>query len=465
MSENEKAIDSSDIQKHELTYKKLALFSFPLVSTMISISLSHLILTRCLGFFPNPELYISSFNVARSFIILLQFPLAALTLTITTFTVNKATFKKVKKYIFSLIILLTIWLIVISYTNLGKYILSNFYNLDGELLQNAVTSLKIVIFFPILVAIRSYFLGVALKLRKLKFAAFGSFFRLLSIFLCSFFIPDLLKVIKPQYLPGLLMILMGFVEVLFYAFGLIRLTKGRITNHIIYSMREQNIYFEEGKTSYRKFLVFGIPLMISFLIAQFLPSLTHAALALSDKKITVLAVYTISMSVINLFSSIRFQLPQVVVNHNSFNVNDRSILIRSFLLIAGVFSIFLAVIAFTPVGSYIFIKLLNVSESSTKILKLTCAFGILNPAAAIFGAYKRGKLFKIKKTGMLVFERIIGAFLPYILFFLIPIIKWEYAAALGVLMLAFSDIISGLFNSIVFKINVKRDPGLISSRF
>jgi hypothetical protein len=407
-------------------------------------------------------MYISSFSVARTVVNFVQASGFVSTYLIATFVTNEYTFLKVKKFLFALFVLVLTTSMSVAYTPLNKIIFVNCFNLSGELLDNAITSLKVIIYFSLIVFIRLYFLGIAIKLRKIRFATVGSTIRLLVITTFSFFIPELLNIFGPQYLPPLLLLSMASVEALVYAIGVFKITRGKITNHVMYSLKQQNLYINDDTVSYSKLLKFAIPFILSFIIGQLLPGFTQSALALSENNVIILAVYTISSSVALIISSFSFQLPQLVVNHECFVPHNRKIIIKFCYILAAISTTILILIGFTSVGNFVFIQLLKVSPSSTNIAKLACRFAILQPASSMFMAYKRGKLLKIKRTNMLIFERLIGSILPYSLMFIIPVIKWQYAAAVGLLMTTLANFAAGLFLHIIFKINVKKSPELIS---
>lgn len=462
---NAKKINLAHSDEHSLTYLSILRFYVPLGISAIAISMANLLLNRCIGLFPDSDVYMSSFSVARSMTFLFQSLIAAVTLMITTFTVNERTFRTVNRYILVLCTLLAGWLMVLAYTPIGRHILHNFYNLDGILLDNAVIATRLAIFFPLEICVRTYFLGIAIKLRSVKIAALGSIIRVAVIFALSLFIPQLLRIMDPIYLAGTLLITMGFVECMVYALGVIFQTRGQIQMHLMHALRQQNTYISDGETSTLHLIKFSAPLILSFALGALLPSFTKSALALGENNVKTIAVYTIVASVINIVAAFSFQLPQLLVNNDTTNAMNR-LRIRRFAMGLGAISIVVMVlIAFTPVGDFVFLHLLKTDASNVAIAKLSCVFALIFPASVIFMAYKRGKLIKIKKTSMLVFEMAIGSVLPYFLVFIIPIIEWRYAAAVGVMMLSVANIIAGVFDHLVFVYHRKKDPQLIQEHF
>ena len=446
----------------KITYSQLFRFFIPLGTSTLLITISNMLLNRCLGYIPNSEFYISSFSVARTLMLLFMSPVTVIAFVVTSFTENRGTFVKLTKYGIISIIVLQIWFFILSFTPIGSYILSRLYNLDGKLLDNAVYSLKTICFLPVFFFARNYFLGVSIKLRNMKFAAFGSFLRTLLILLMSFAMPGMLRTFKAESVPGILLFMMIGLEALVYAIGVLITTKGNFVSSVIQSIKRQNIFSESSLLSYRKILVFASPLMLSYSMAQLLPSFTQSALALGQSKEIILTVYSVSLSLINIIGSFSFQIPQLVVNHDTFNPNNRHIIRKFCYIIAAAMTSIIVITAFTELGNFIFINILKVSQSNLDVAKLTLKYGLLYPVSMVFMAYKRGKLIKIKKTGLLVFERIIGTAISLILFLVIPVISWRHGAGAGIITLTVANIATGIFNGIIFKVSVRRDPSLVT---
>ncbi len=446
---------------NKITYYKLLVFFIPLGTSTFLISISNMLLNRCLGYLPNSELYISSFSVARTLMLLFMSPVSVISLVVTTFIQNKETFKKVSKFAVVTIVLLQIWFAILSFSNISRNIFSNMYHLDGQLLENALLSLKIVSFLPIFFFIRNFFLGISIKLRNIKFATIGSFLRVTLILICSFIMPWLIKTFRVEYLPGILLFLMIFLESSVYVLGVIITTKGRVLLKLLDTMRSQNTLSENNSLKYIKILYFSLPLILSYSMGQLLPSFSQSALALGENKEIILTVYSVSLSLLNIIGSFSFQIPQLVVNHDTFNPTNKN-KVRNFCIFVALSMVsFMLLIAFTGIGDIFLKNIMKVSSSSLKIAKLCLMFGILYPASTVFMSYKRGKLIKIRKTTFLVFERVIGTLISLILFAVVPIIAWQFGAAAGVLTLTVANFATGMFTHLIFKLSVKKDPQLI----
>ncbi|MCK5128217.1 MAG: hypothetical protein KAQ68_00080 [Clostridiales bacterium] len=450
------------LSNDQVSYSKLVKFFVPLGLATLMIATSNMLLNRCLGFIPNSEFYISSFSVARTLSMLFMSPVSAITLVVTSFTENKNTYLKVQKFAIICAIVMLLWFMILSYTPLGELTFSKLYNLQGELLDNALVSFRTIMFLPILFLLRNFFLATSIKLRNIRFAAIGSLLRVIVVILFSFFIPEMLLVIKPQHLPGFILFCMIFVESLVYALGVFRITKGKVILHIVQSLKEQNTYKYDAIVSYKKILKFALPLMLSFSIAQLIPSFSQSALALGQNAAVILSIYSISLNILHIISSFNFQLPQLVVNHDSFHPTNRHIIRRLCYILGAVITMIMFIVAFTKLGDYIFISIMKLSIEHLDVAKLTLKFALFYPAASIFMSYKRGKLIKIRKTGILVFERALSSVLPLILFLIIPNIPWMYGAGIGIIVLTTANLASGIFTSIVFNMNVQRNPSLIT---
>ncbi len=454
--------ETSGDDLNKITFYKLLVFFIPLGTSTFLISISNMLLNRCLGYIPNSEFYISSFSVARTLMLLFMSPVSIIALVVTTFTQNKNTFKKVTKFALITITLLQIWFFVLSFTDISRNILSSMYNLDGRLLDNAVLSLKTICILPIFFFARNFFLGISIKLRNIKFATIGSFLRVLLILIFSFIMPSVLRAFRAEYVPGILLFGMIFLESLVYVLGVLITTKGKVLLHLLNSMRTQNILSIDDSLNYKKILYFSLPLILSYSMGQLLPSFSQSALALGENKEIILTVYSISLSLLNIIGSFSFQIPQLVVNHDTFNPINKNKVRNFCFFVAGTMTVFMLLLSFTVIGDFSLANIMKVSQNNISIAKLSLIFGILYPASTVFMAYKRGKLIKIQKTTLLVFERVIGTLISLVLFLIVPIVAWQYGSAAGILTLTAANFATGLFTHIVFKISTKRKPEIIT---
>lgn len=449
-------------EDNKITYSQLFAFFIPLGTSTLLISISNMLLNRALGYIPDSEFYISSFTVARTLMLLFMSPVSVIALVVTTFTQNKKTFKKVTWFAIINIILLELWFVVMAFTPIGRFLLSNLYNLDGKLLDNAVISLKIISFLPVCFLVRNYFLGVAIKLRNTKFATIGSLLRVILTLILSLSMPSIIKNVPHEYIGGILLSAIITLEALVYALGVVYTTKGKILIHLVHSLKRQDTYSEVNSINYKKIVVFALPLILSYSMAQLLPSFSQSALALSQNKEVTLTIYAVSLSFINIVGAFNFQIPQLVVNHDTFNPKNKNIVRNFCLIIAGIMFLCMIIVAFTGLGKYLAVSLLKLSTQNAELAKMSFRYGLFYPASLVFMSYKRGKLIKIQKTALLVFERVIGTLISLILFVIIPLISWEHGAGMGILVLTVANFATGIFVDIIFKVSVKKNPELIS---
>jgi hypothetical protein len=274
--------------------------------------------------------------------------------------------------------------------------------------------------------------------------------------------PSIIKNVPHEYIGGILLSAIITLEALVYALGVVYTTKGKILIHLVHSLKRQDTYSEVNSINYKKIVVFALPLILSYSMAQLLPSFSQSALALSQNKEVTLTIYAVSLSFINIVGAFNFQIPQLVVNHDTFNPKNKNIVRNFCLIIAGIMFLCMIIVAFTGLGKYLAVSLLKLSTQNAELAKMSFRYGLFYPASLVFMSYKRGKLIKIQKTALLVFERVIGTLISLILFVIIPLISWEHGAGMGILVLTVANFATGIFVDIIFKVSVKKNPELIS---
>lgn len=445
----------TDIAKINIvTYGKLTRFYLPLLISAISISMTHFIINIALGKLPDPDLYISAYNTSRSLVLVFQSIGVCLAYVVTTFIVNEATFIKVTKYSIFTLVILTVIFLSIAFTPLSHFIFSDLYNLSGELLNKAIIITRFIIFFSLSVCIRHYFVGMALRLRYNPFISIASFCRLLVVIVLNLFMVSLIKNINNDYLPGLMLVLCGFTEAGVIAVCIFIYNKD-LKRSVVNACKKTGIYDEKADIKYSQIIAFTAPIILSFMLGKLVPGVTNSALALAENNEKVIAAFSIAMVIVNMISSFMMSFQHIIINHDSFNVDNRRI-IKNFAIILSVIGCsILCFVAFTPLGDYILIDIFNALPSTARLSKIMLRFMVLNPIFMVYTNFYYGYLLKIKKTKLLIFQRVISSLIPYLLFVFIKFVPWEYVAAMGGIVICICNLSSGIYNNIIYRIITK----------
>ena len=438
-----------------VTYKKLIKFYLPLIISSTSIVMTHIIINNALGKLYDPDLYISSYNTSISMVMIFQSIGMCLSVIFASFVVNEKTYIKVKRYSIATMLVIAFALFTIAFTPLSRFIFSKAYNLKGELLEKTIISTKFICFFSVSVTIRTFFVGVALKLRYNPLISVASFMRLVMVFMLNLSMAFFIKNMNNDYIPGFLLMICGITEMSVIALSIWIFSKD-IKGKIVQKCAESSSYSKDDDTSYRQIFIFSTPIILSMVLRVLVPGVTNSALALSQNAERVIAAYSVSLLINNFVASLLMNFRLIAISHDSLEIENKR-KIRNFAITIGLFgAVFMAAAAFTPVGDFALVDVLNALPETANISKIALMFLILNPIFLAYEAYYYGYLLKIRKTKMITFQRLIASIIPYALFLLIPIFSWKYAAALGTAAVTLGSFSAGLFNHIAFKLSFRK---------
>ena len=439
----------------ELTYKKLIKFYLPLIISSSSIMLTHIIINNALGKLYNPDLFISSYNTSRSMVMIFQSIGMCLSVVFASFTVNEKTYIKVKRYSIATILIIAVLLISIVFTPLSRLIFSKAYNLKGDLLEKSIITAKFICFFSISVSIRTFFVGIAIKLKYNPLISAASFMRLIMVFILNLMMGYLVQKINTDFIPGFLLMMCGVTEMAVIVLSIWIYSKD-IKGKIVEKCIQSPYYDKDEDVTYRQIFYFALPVILSMVLRVLVPSVTNSALALSYNAEKVIAAYSIAMIVNQFVAATLMNFRLVAISHDSLAKENKRI-IRNFVFSLGVFgAVFVAIAAFTPFGEFALINVLNALPDTAVVGKTALIFLILNPIFLAYEAYYYGYLLKIRKTKMITFQRLIASLIPYALFLLVPIVSWEFAAALGAAAVTLGSLSAGIFNHLAYKYSYKQ---------
>ena len=434
----------------KLTYKNLTKFYLPLILSASSIMLTHIIINNALGKLYDPDLFISSYNTSRGMVMIFQSVGMCLSIIFASFVVNEKTYVKVKRYSIGTILIIAFCLLAIAFTPISRFIFSHAYNLKGDLLEKTIISTRFICFFSLSVTIRTFFVGVAIKLKYNPIISVASFMRLVMVLVLNLTMAFFINNMNNDFIPGFLLMMCGVTEMAVIASSIWIYAKD-IKGKVVQVCAQNQNYDRNEDVSYRQIILYGLPIILSNVLSVLVPSVTNSALALSANAEKVIAAYSIAIIINNFVAAMLMNFRLIAISHDSLEKENKK-KIRNFAIGIGAFgAAFVALAAFTPFGNFALVDVLNALPDTAGVAKAALVFLILNPLFLAYEAYFYGYLLKIRKTKMIIFQRLIPSLIPYALFLLIPFVSWEHAAALGAATITLGSFSAGLFNHLVYR--------------
>ena len=180
--------DNSNIVKkqfEEISYKTVTMFIGPLIISAFIRSLARPIIDSGLARTITPELAISSYAVAWSLGIIIVSPVMMFHQVSLNFGDEKDSqnLKIVKKLTIYIGGILSLFVGIISFSNLGYVVLRHLIGVNVEISNLAIDVLRIMTVLPIVMIIRQYYWGLLMSKKMTKYISYGKFVNIITLFL------------------------------------------------------------------------------------------------------------------------------------------------------------------------------------------------------------------------------------------------------------------------------------------
>ena len=380
-----------------LTIREQLLFFLPLAITSFLMIISHSLFNAGLARLPDPEVMIAAFAVAKSLMHIFQSPVTMIRQTVTALIDRRANLRITTQFLLLVSASVILLLGITAFSGLSRLIFRSIMGLTGKTLDQAVLMLHILFLFPIMVAIRDYFVGFSLKFRIAPLITTGSVIRIIYVLIFILFI-DQMSALPPAYLASLMFIGGVAIEAATLVIGNILLV-GCFNNKLDQQQKEQTEPIHSARLTYTTIICFYLPLIMTRLIHTTIMPIINSGLARTSEPDLAISVFAVawSLGMIVLSPFIMFhQVPLNYIDENGMS-NQRSV--RKFALLLAIMSAaVLFLIAFTDLGYLILTKLIGtshqVSVRAGDVLKLMCLLPFLMAARE----YYWGMLMKRRQT-------------------------------------------------------------------
>ncbi len=148
-----------------LSHRYIFKFTLPLWISSLAWTSSFSLMNFFIGRTLNNEAGLAGFTIIRSLSIFLSSPIFSL-VTVVLILGNHHTLKRIRQFSMGLVLMLTLVVLTVVFTDLKTILLSDFFHLSGAALAWSRQVLHILLFFPALLGIRCYFEGLFMRERK-----------------------------------------------------------------------------------------------------------------------------------------------------------------------------------------------------------------------------------------------------------------------------------------------------------
>jgi Na+-driven multidrug efflux pump len=327
-----------------VTLKKLFLFFIPMGFSVVLINLSHVIINGTLARAADPQTILAGYALAMSLLTVTERPAILLRQTCSALVRDRVSFRAVRFVGLCVVCASLVFGALVAYSPAGHWVFAVAFGAEPAVEREAVTAWRALMFLTWFSGFRCLFQGVIIYRMRTKWLTIGMLFRLAGMFALSrWFIHTGVS----SALQGALIFVTGMViEALLSWIECRRLLK---------ALPERGV--ESDISRPRQVLPFYRPLLFSSLIVVWVMPILNAMLGTTEDAKLAIASYAVAASLMGLMLGFFTYFHQIALH---FGRTDPGQVRRFTLMLGLVPAVLLAVMAYTPIGPWMFTHALNV---------------------------------------------------------------------------------------------------------
>lgn len=382
-----------------ISLKEQMKFFVPLGMTQGIIALTHSLFNAALARFPSPEVLISAFAVAKSILQMIQYPVSMIKHTMTSLTTDAKSYYKVRRFIAIVGIGIVVMFLVFAFTGLSRWVMKTLIGVEGQVLEEAVIMLRILVLFPLFVTVRDFYQGVAIKLRMTPVVTMASLMRVIFVGIMVFLADFFSFMPGSYYAPGIFAVAL-FVEA---STVTILIHKGKLDIPQAIERqydRVKDLDVVHKELNNRFILMFFLPLTLTALLRTMATPIINAGLARTVNPEIALSAFAVGWSVGILAVAPLMMFHQVPLNflkENDTQENYQSV--KQFgAIVGGTMSLLIAITGFTPLGYYVLHTMMGTSVVISNMALDVLQIMTLLPIFFVIRQYLWGLFLKRQST-------------------------------------------------------------------
>jgi hypothetical protein len=338
------------------------IFFVPLGITSSLTTLTHSFFNAAIASLPSPEVYLSAFTVAKSLLHVIQNPVGMVRQAVTALVTNSESYHKIKYRIFLLATLVFLLFVVFVFTGGASWTFKNIMGLKGKVLEAASIIIKVFIFFPLVITLRNFFQGIAIKFSRTPIVTVATVARV--IFVASIaMLAGKIDFIPPGVFAGLLFLGAASIEA-FTVFTGVKIHTKSIPRKLDEVLKDKpNVDVKE--ITNRLFLSFMGPLILTSLIRSLSKPIIDSGLARTTSPEIAISAYAVAwgLGIIIVSPLMMFhQVPLHFIDSEGNNEYQRKSVKKFAKYLSIILALIIIIMSFTSIGVYIMKNFIGVSE-------------------------------------------------------------------------------------------------------
>lgn len=433
----------------QVTLKEQVFFYLPLAATSFIIIITHTFFNAGLARLPNPEVMIAAFAVAKSLMHVFQSPVMMIRQTVTALIDHHKNFRKTLIFLSLVVGCVVFMLGMTAFSGLSRWLFTHVMGLEGQTLDEAVTMLKILFLFPLMVSVRDFFTGISIRFRTVPLITAASVVRVIYVMIFIALI-DQMTALPGAILAGLMFIGGVAIEALVMVVGT-RIFNWTIPRKLA-ELDRQAQRQEPRPLSYRMIFGFYSPLIVTTVVYNTVMPIVNSGLARSSQPELALSVFAVAWGLGFVVLSPFNMLHQVPLKYIGTVGNGNARAVRLFMLLTAVASAAaLALISFTGLGYYILRYWIGTSHEISLLAADVLKFMCVSPFLLAAREYYWGILLKRRKTRFIWQGKTISLLVLLLVLLLTLSYTPANAAIIGVVCIISGEAAESLFLLWIFR--------------
>lgn len=367
-----------DVAPGAVTYRRIALAYLPLAFSWIFMALEGPVSMTLLGLTPQQKLDAASFLVLFGLAIWIESPVIDLLSTSTTWGTNRQRWEVIWRFTGLTMLFVTVVHGLVAFSPIYDLIMRGVLNVSPEVAENGRVPFQIMTCWSACVGWRRSSQGLMIRQGQPGLIGWGTLVRAATMVLVA------TPLITWAKLPGLVGVAWGLLASVFAEAAFIHFVSRPVRMGLPESHGEEIL-------TLRRVFSFHAPLTASTMIMLSSPVLVTRAIAQTAEPVTQLAAWQVASSVVWLFRTLSFALPETVISLYAPGETQRR-LYRFCLGIGLGLSILMAVTGFFRLESGLYTQLYNAQAELVPLAELAFAWCITMPLINSLMSYYRALL-------------------------------------------------------------------------
>jgi O-antigen/teichoic acid export membrane protein len=391
----------------QLSIKKIFIFWLPLAATWLMMSVEGPFLSALIARLDEPKYNLAAYGVAFALALIIEAPVIMIMSASTALVRDNHSFNKLKKFTYCLIAGISVLIMILVIPPVFYFIAEDLIGLPQHVAYLTHIATIIMLPWPAAIGYRRFYQGVLIRNNLTRRVAYGTIVRLLTMVITAFIIFFYFDV------PGVIVGASALsIAVIAEAIASRFMTSGVIKKISLIPPLDEN------RLTYKEIYKFYYPLALMSLLSLGVQPFVTFFVVQSRMAIESLAVLPVITSFVFIFRALGLSYQEVIIAKIG---DDKSgyVQLRNFaLILGGLLSFTLMLIAFTPLANIWFMDVSGLSKMLAKFAGTPLKIMAIIPALTVLISFQRSILVNNKNTGPITWGTAIEFVMILIVLFL-----------------------------------------------